>query len=181
MLWVLAGLLLLLVGAVWIRLGAWPPRVGETPHCRRCDYIVGGLPEDSAPRCPECGLTLTAPNVVYGERLRRRGRIVRGGAVMALGLGFVGMGVFEPLNAVNWYGLANGAFRSYVPASVPSERNNLVWVALLATKTSCPLTAVIWCGSDEPEPALRSLTCTVPRRVPSVFHSSFPAPPLAAK
>ena len=46
MVWVIAGLILLLVGAVAVRRGVWPPRVGETPHCRRCDYIVRGLSSD---------------------------------------------------------------------------------------------------------------------------------------
>jgi hypothetical protein len=79
------GGLLVVVGAFWVKRGRWPRRVGDTPHCRKCDYILSG---DQA-RCPECGTVVQPSTIVRGERNRRTGLTLLGG-----GLAFFGLAIF---------------------------------------------------------------------------------------
>jgi len=81
-------LVVLLVVALWIVFGAmvlkrgwWPRRVGDTPHCRKCDYILSG----DQRRCPECGSTLQPRSVVRGERHRNLLLAGIGGVFIACG------------------------------------------------------------------------------------------------
>jgi hypothetical protein len=46
------GVVLLHAGAFLIKWGWFPPRVGKTPHCPKCDYPLTGIETD---RCRECG------------------------------------------------------------------------------------------------------------------------------
>jgi hypothetical protein len=64
--WILIGGLTTLALGVWLlRRGWWPKRTGDTPHCRKCDYIVTG---NSSGVCPECGSPLFTSTVILGER-----------------------------------------------------------------------------------------------------------------
>ena len=61
-----AGAVLLVLGIALMLEGYRPRRIGEAPHCARCDYLVGGL---QAPRCPECGADLSGPRaIIKGDR-----------------------------------------------------------------------------------------------------------------
>src|SRR5687768_7188833 len=86
----IAGGLLAVAAVVMLRLGRWPARRGDAPHCRGCGYLLQG---NVSGRCPECGRELTAANVVKGTRHRRRRLEALGwvGGVLAV-LCFVGAG-----------------------------------------------------------------------------------------
>jgi hypothetical protein len=62
------GLILLHAGAFLLRLAWFPRRIGETPHCRSCGYILEGIDSD---RCPECGQHVSPRTIVRGQRVRR--------------------------------------------------------------------------------------------------------------
>src|SRR5262245_34100231 len=62
------GVIPFALGLVLLKLGRWPPRRGNVPHCRRCDYSLIGI---QSARCPECGVDLTPGSIVHGERKRR--------------------------------------------------------------------------------------------------------------
>jgi len=101
----LIGVSLIVVGGPMLKRGWWPRRIGDTPHCRKCDYILSG----DQRRCPECGTTLGPRTVVRGER-RRRGLLAAiGGALIALGLlGLVQLPLTLAIN-IHW--------NHYVPLS----------------------------------------------------------------
>lgn len=73
--------LLVVIGAFLLKRGWWPRRVGKTPHCPKCDYILSG----DQPRCPECGTEVASGNVVRGERRRRLLMAGTGGVMVLLG------------------------------------------------------------------------------------------------
>ena len=74
----------LLLAGLLVRRGARGKRVGDTPHCRKCEYPLRGIDSD---RCPECGADLRAPGgVVVGERVPRRGP-----AALGVGIGLVAL------------------------------------------------------------------------------------------
>jgi hypothetical protein len=84
--------LALFVGAVLLRRGLRGRRIGETPHCRNCDYPLVGI--DSG-RCPECGADLRSPlAVASGQRVRSRAVASCGAALVVLGLiaGYTALG-----------------------------------------------------------------------------------------
>ncbi len=58
-----------------LKRGLWPPRRGDAPHCRECDYNLTGLTSEN---CPECGQLLTANHIVTGQRRKRIGLIIVG-------------------------------------------------------------------------------------------------------
>src|SRR4051794_28007951 len=99
-LYLIAAAVLAVIGA----LAAWHGRrrrVGQTPHCRRCDYIL--IRTDG--RCPECGAELSPAQVVHGERRRRPAWVAAAGVLLLAG----GAGVILPLAGVvghvDWYRL----------------------------------------------------------------------------
>lgn len=69
---------LFIVGLLAIRSGRLR-RVGNSPHCRRCDYVLTG---NQSAVCPECGQDLVAGNIILGDRFRPRSFWV--GVVVAL-------------------------------------------------------------------------------------------------
>jgi len=98
-LFVLLALLLLFPLGLWLlRIGLWPRRKGDTPHCRTCDYNLTGLTSD---RCPECGTGLDAAMVVIGSRRRRPGLAVAGAVMCLPALACLALQAVR----VNWYGL----------------------------------------------------------------------------
>jgi hypothetical protein len=72
--------------------------VGDTPHCRKCDYILSGVQT----RCPECGTTVTPATVVRGERLRRPGLSWLGGGITVFGLAFLLLFAAGFIGPINW-------------------------------------------------------------------------------
>lgn len=92
------GGLLLVLGALLIKRGLWPRRVGLTPHCPKCDYILSGEPE----RCSECGTTVSARNVVRGERQRRAAPTWFGGALAVMALLVVFLWASDTASKIQW-------------------------------------------------------------------------------
>lgn len=76
------GALHVMVGALLLKRGWWPRRVGQTAHCPKCDYILAGAPS----RCSECGTSVVARNIVRGERKRRPALALLGGFIAVFGL-----------------------------------------------------------------------------------------------
>jgi hypothetical protein len=95
---ILASLAVVL-GIYLLKRGRWPKRIGTTPHCRHCDYILSGLEAD---RCPECGALIRPGTPIFGERHRRPGLAFSGVALMLLGLAFFGVMATGILSAVDW-------------------------------------------------------------------------------
>lgn len=96
-----AAMALFAVAAVLLKVGRWPRRQGDTPHCRRCGYTLLGI---DSPRCPECGSTLAAKGaIVHGECRRRTGATVAGAVPAATALLLLGALANGPLRHVDWY------------------------------------------------------------------------------
>lgn len=92
---------LTLLGAVALVSGLRVHRRGDTPHCRRCDYVLTGL-GDAVEQCPECGTALDAPNVVRGERFRTPRLALLGAVLLLLGLvPLAGLG-WQAANRYDW-------------------------------------------------------------------------------
>lgn len=83
----LLGVALSIAGLLLVRRGRWPRRVGTTPHCSKCDYILTDLVTvpDQLPRCPECGTPATPWRIRLGERPIRPSLIWSGSALAVLG------------------------------------------------------------------------------------------------
>ena len=96
-----AGAVLLVLGVALMREGYRPRRVGDSPHCARCDYLAGGL---QTARCPECGADLSTPRaIVKGDRTTRPPIGRAGIAVTFLGIA-IGTGpMVAQIKYVNWY------------------------------------------------------------------------------
>ena len=95
----LIGVVLLHVGAYFVRLGWFPRRAGTTPHCRRCGYSLEGLQTD---RCPECGNYLTPRTIVKGRRVRRTPVGVLGLFVTLAGIGLAVVAFSPGLRNIDW-------------------------------------------------------------------------------
>lgn len=100
-----------LLGVVMIVRGLRGRRVGNTPHCRRCDYVVDeallaaafGRGAAASPKCPECGAVLRAGDAIrQGERRRRPMLAVAGLVVLLVGVPVVmaGAGGFLSSTAI---------------------------------------------------------------------------------
>lgn len=75
-------------------------RVGDAPHCRRCDYDLSG---GQADRCPECGSSLLpARAVARGQRATRQSFVVIGSLAVALGAVWLARSV-QPLASRNFW------------------------------------------------------------------------------
>jgi predicted RNA-binding Zn-ribbon protein involved in translation (DUF1610 family) len=100
-----------LLGVVMIVRGLRGRRVGNTPHCRRCDYVVDeallaaafGRGAAASPKCPECGAVLRAGDAIrQGERRRRPMLAVAGLVLLLVGVPVVmaGAGGFLSSTAI---------------------------------------------------------------------------------
>jgi hypothetical protein len=95
----LVSAILLVIGAFLLKRGAWPRRVGDTPHCPKCDYILSG----DQRRCPECGTAVDASNVVRGDRRPRVILAGVGGALVGLGVAILLLSCAAFLyNGIDW-------------------------------------------------------------------------------
>lgn len=75
-------------------------RIGDAPHCRKCNYLLHGLESE---RCPECGAMLSPAAIVHGERRRRWGAFVTGWFLLLLAV-FLFFGASIPaLQTIDWY------------------------------------------------------------------------------
>src|ERR1044072_470785 len=83
---------LMLLGLGLIKVGFWPRRRGETPHCRGCGY---GLVGDQSGTCPECGREFSEKTVVRGERNRHKGIGFAGLVMLLLGIAIGGSAWFS--------------------------------------------------------------------------------------
>jgi len=88
---------LLLFGLAFLKIGFWPRRRGNTPHCRNCGYALLG---NQSGTCPECGQAWTDATIVRGERYRSMGLASTGIILVLLGLA-IGGGLW--LTDINWY------------------------------------------------------------------------------
>lgn len=102
----ISGVIYIVLGAVaiWaggmLALGIRGRRVGDDPHCRKCNYNLTGLTSE---RCPECAALVAGKSTVRGMRVRRRGMIV-GGAAMLLITGIVTGGLlYTNARRIDWY------------------------------------------------------------------------------
>jgi hypothetical protein len=96
--------LLFFAGALVVR-GLFGKRIGEDPHCRRCNYNLTGL---AAERCPECG-------TAFSERTVALGRWVRGwdfylSALLVIVIWLTTSDFIYQVRAVYWYGYAPTRF-----------------------------------------------------------------------
>ena len=64
----LATILPALAGVVLLIIAAIPRKVGDAPHCRKCQYNLTGI---TSQRCPECGRNIDAKLVIRGRREKR--------------------------------------------------------------------------------------------------------------
>jgi len=100
LLFLLLGMGLGIVGVWMLIRGHWPHRTGNTPHCRKCDYILIG--NDSGV-CPECGTKLTPESIIHGERHIRPRRIFGGAMLLLLGLLTAGIFVADRVGHIQWH------------------------------------------------------------------------------
>src|SRR4051812_13805814 len=101
------NLILLVIAGVALAWGFWlvrrsRRRLGDTPHCRACDY---DLTANASDVCPECGLALGDANVIRGDPVRLRGRFARGLLLIALALVLGGAVAVSSAQNYDWYRL----------------------------------------------------------------------------
>lgn len=97
-----AAVVLVPAALVLVVVGWRGRRVGDHPHCRRCEFDLFGLREDAA-ACPECGAdTRSAGTVRIGVRERRRGMVLTGAALLLLSGGWLGLVAWGAASNVNW-------------------------------------------------------------------------------
>jgi hypothetical protein len=75
-------------------------RIGDEPHCRRCNYLLRGLQSE---RCPECGAVLSPAAIVHGERRRRWGAFAAGWLILALVGAMLVASSADSVRNIDWY------------------------------------------------------------------------------
>jgi len=91
-------------GLVGLAAGVRGRRVDDHPRCRRCGYDLSGTPALPA-ACPECGRAIADGGrraVRIGNRRRRRGLIVAGGATALLALIIGGTWAVQESRGFDW-------------------------------------------------------------------------------
>jgi len=88
----------IVIGLYVIKRGLQPKRVGNTPHCPACDYILSG----DQSRCPECGMPVDLSNVVRGDPRRRRLLLGIGAAMTLAGLALFLNLTPALINSIGW-------------------------------------------------------------------------------
>ena len=105
-LWLIAGgcgTVVLIVLGLWLG-GRLRRRVGDEPHCRKCNYVLVG--NDSG-RCPECGHHIDGDaDVVKGHRATSPARWIAAVFVLLAGLGVLTWSSYEAMQKTPWYELA---------------------------------------------------------------------------
>ena len=92
------GGVLLVVGVRLLKRGQWPMRVGETPHCPKCDYILADDPN----RCSECGTETRPETIVRGERRPRPAVALAGASLALLAVGFFIIAATGVVRDIDW-------------------------------------------------------------------------------
>jgi hypothetical protein len=86
------------VGLFLLKRGRFARRIGATPHCPKCDYIILG----NQARRPECGTEVSKANIVRGERRRRPIMTLVGVLFLALAVLFCLDEVSVRLRRIDW-------------------------------------------------------------------------------
>jgi hypothetical protein len=128
----------LLLGGYLIKRGRWPNRVGDTPHCGNCNYILTGL--DSV-KCPECGREVTPGKVVYGERKTRTGLVLLGGFLILLGCVLGGIVASGVVDRIDWYHYRPTAWVFNDLDSPLQTASDRAWMELLGRSKAGTLSA----------------------------------------
>jgi hypothetical protein len=121
MLWLLVVIAILAIGAALLALGLRGRIIDDHPHCRRCGFDLVGLsrPADASQAwvCPECGRDLNAAKSIrIGTRIRRRGLIVSGSAILLLLALATGSVIYLATRGTSVYAkLPNVALRLLIP------------------------------------------------------------------
>src|SRR5687767_283643 len=87
---------------LFLLLTARKNRVGDSPHCPKCDYLLHGL---TSPTCPECGHPVTESNIVKGERQTNRKSLAMGLVFLTVPLLLASTIGLHLARNFNWYKL----------------------------------------------------------------------------
>ena len=124
---------LMLIGLIALKLGFWPRRTGNTPHCPKCGYALVG---NQSGTCPECGHAFTDATVARGERRRHKGVGFTGLVLLLLGLA-IGGGLW--FSDIDWYRhLPEGWIVKDAGSSNPTIARR-AWEELLRRQAIAPL------------------------------------------
>jgi hypothetical protein len=92
--------LLLLAGIILIRRSR--RRVGTSPHCPGCDYLLYG---NTSAVCPECGRALSPQTIVIGDVRRSRAMLGWGLLLIAIALLLLATVGIKTVATYDWYRL----------------------------------------------------------------------------
>lgn len=128
-------LVILFAGITLLKKGRWPKRIGDTPHCASCNYILTGL--DSG-RCPECGDEITPGSILHGERKARTGFVLTGSFLILLALALGGLAMSDALPSIDWY-----QFRptSWLISDLDTPQKMIAWTELQTRLTAGKVSA----------------------------------------
>jgi hypothetical protein len=96
---VLTPALLIILGSLSLHAGRLR-RVGADPHCRKCNYLLHGIPSE---RCPECGSTLSRAAIVHGEPQRSWRPFLAGWLALLLAGTLIFTGTISRIQNIDWY------------------------------------------------------------------------------
>src|ERR1043165_7606060 len=124
---------LMLLGVGLMKVGFWPRRRGDTPHCRGCGYALVG---NQSGTCPECGREIIEKSVVRGERHRHKGIGFAGLVMLLLGIAIGGSAWFSD---IDWYRYIP---ESWIVKDAGSSNQTVAkraWEELVRRRTIAPL------------------------------------------
>jgi hypothetical protein len=103
-------------------------RIGNDPHCRKCNYLLHGL---SSERCPECGSALSPAAIVYGEPHRRWRSFLAGCLILLMCAALLLTGATSGLQNVDWYQYKPAYFvLKDLNSSLPADQQK-AWTELM--------------------------------------------------